>query len=155
MAGPRGTGQAAKLREAIAGDLPEIIESIVRQAKDGDVQAAKLLLDRVVPALKPQQAQVTIEGLANTSRADQARTVVAALGAGEVSPEQSQSLLAGIDVSDIEAGIDVSAALRDLVKGIHNRRAAKQIASDAPLAANGLTVIADNGSRHRKREGNQ
>ena len=74
----------------------------------------------------------------------------AAVGGLSATARELYALLDGDDVADIEAGIDVSAVLRDLAKGIHNRRAAKQIANDAPLAANGLTVITDNGGRHRK-----
>jgi hypothetical protein len=50
---PRGIQTQAKLRESIAKDLPGIITSLVDKAKDGDTAAAKLLLDRVLPSLRP------------------------------------------------------------------------------------------------------
>ncbi|EIC23791.1 DUF5681 domain-containing protein [Thiorhodovibrio frisius] len=50
---PRGSINFAKLRKAIADDIPEILEAMVAAAKGGDVAAAKLLLDRALPPLKP------------------------------------------------------------------------------------------------------
>lgn len=38
-----GTGEVGKLREAIKGHVPAIIERLTAQALDGDVQAARLL----------------------------------------------------------------------------------------------------------------
>ena len=62
---PKGTSQAAKLRQAIEGDLSDIITALVESAKAGDTSAAKLLLDRAIPALRPQQQAVIIPGISN------------------------------------------------------------------------------------------
>lgn len=51
---PKGLGPVQKLRRAIEQDIPEILQGMVTAAKAGDTAAAKLLLDRVVPALKPE-----------------------------------------------------------------------------------------------------
>ena len=58
---PRGTGKADKLRRAIEGDLEEIIKAMVTAARDGDVSAAKLLLDRTIPALKPMDTPLSLQ----------------------------------------------------------------------------------------------
>ena len=50
---PRGTGVVAKLREAIQDEMPEIINALVNAAKSGDVSAAKILIDKVIPSLRP------------------------------------------------------------------------------------------------------
>ena len=93
---PRGASQAAKLREAINADLPEIIKALVRQAKEGDVQAAKLLLDRSMPALKPMQQTATVQGLKGKTPTQQALLVIAAMAEGQLTPEQAQTMLAGL-----------------------------------------------------------
>jgi len=49
---PPGTGVVAKLREAIQEEIPEIIDSLVAAAKSGDVSAAKILIDKVIPTLR-------------------------------------------------------------------------------------------------------
>ena len=43
-----GTGKIAKLRESIAEHMPEIISQMVSKAKEGDAQAANLLVERVI-----------------------------------------------------------------------------------------------------------
>jgi len=50
---PKGTGTIAKLREAIQDEIPEIIDALVAAAKSGDVSAAKILIDKVIPTLRP------------------------------------------------------------------------------------------------------
>lgn len=52
---PRGTSKAQAMRDAIAADVPAILAVLVQQAKAGDVQAARVLLERALPALKPQE----------------------------------------------------------------------------------------------------
>lgn len=58
---PPGTGVVAKLREAIQEEIPEIIDALVAAAKSGDVSAAKILIDKVVPTMKPATAVSTSE----------------------------------------------------------------------------------------------
>ena len=49
---PKGTGTVAKLRESIQEEMPEIIDAVVLAAKAGDIGAAKILIDKVIPTLK-------------------------------------------------------------------------------------------------------
>jgi len=58
---PPGTGVVAKLREAIQDEIPEIIDALVAAAKSGDVSAAKILIDKVVPTMKPVSVVSTPE----------------------------------------------------------------------------------------------
>ena len=91
-----GTGPAAKLRAAIEKDIPEIILTLTAAAKGGDVGAARLLLERVLPPMKAieQAAPITLpEGGTLTA---QGRAVVVAAGAGELSPGQAAQMLAGL-----------------------------------------------------------
>ena len=104
-----GSGYAAKLRAAIEDDLPDIIASVVKQAKDGDVGAARLLLDRVVPALKPVQQAAYIDDLEGKSLSEQGELIVTAMGCGFLTSEQAQGMLAGLaslsrikEIDDIE-----------------------------------------------------
>ena len=56
---PKGTGTIAKLREAIQDEIPEIIDALVVAAKSGDVSAAKILIDKVIPTLRPSHSSVS------------------------------------------------------------------------------------------------
>jgi hypothetical protein len=49
-----GNCKISKLREGIAKEIPEIINALVAAAKAGDPAAAKILLDKVLPSLKPE-----------------------------------------------------------------------------------------------------
>lgn len=49
----KGDSHAGKLRKALENDLPDIIQSVVDAAKGGGMQAARLLLDRSISAMKP------------------------------------------------------------------------------------------------------
>ena len=57
---PKDKTPAALLRKSIIGDIPAIINTLVELAKGGDVQAAKVLLDRVCPTLKPQAMPISL-----------------------------------------------------------------------------------------------
>ena len=92
----RGTSHAAKLRKAIDEDLPEIITAMVCAAKGGDTAAAKLLFDRALPAVKPVQQAIRIEGLEGKSLSEQGELVVVAASKGLITAEQSQAMLSSL-----------------------------------------------------------
>ena len=48
----RGSGEVAKVRAAIAARVPELLEAMMQRALDGDMDAARLLLERTVAPLK-------------------------------------------------------------------------------------------------------
>ena len=90
-----GTGKVAELREAIAGHVPDIVARLVEQAKGGDTQAARLLLERVVPPLRTAEAPAPL-ALAGSTLAGQGRAVLAAVAAGELAPSQGAALLGAL-----------------------------------------------------------
>jgi hypothetical protein len=92
---PPGSGEVAKLRAAIREQLPSIIEKLTEQAAAGDVGAARLLLERVVPPIKAAEEAAPI-ALPDASLTDQGRAVVAAAGAGDLAPGQAAQLLSGL-----------------------------------------------------------
>ena len=94
---PKGSGISAKLRQAIEGEAEAIIKAMIEQAKAGDMQAAKALLDRVLPALKPESQAIHLpELVAADSMAEKARAAIDAAGAGAVSPSAASDLVAAI-----------------------------------------------------------
>ena len=94
---PKGSGISAKLRQAIEGEAEAIIKAMIEQAKAGDMQAAKVLLDRVLPALKPESQAIHLpELVAAGTMAEKARAAIDAAGAGAVSPSAASDLVAAI-----------------------------------------------------------
>lgn len=92
---PPGAGEVAKLRASIAGYVPEIIGQLVEAAKGGDVQAARLLLERVLPPMKSTELAVPL-ALPDGSLTEQGRAVLAAVSVGDLAPGQGAQLLAAI-----------------------------------------------------------
>ncbi|MBM3370416.1 MAG: hypothetical protein FJY46_06660 [Betaproteobacteria bacterium] len=92
---PSGTGHVARLRAELAQQLPGIIESLVRQAKAGDIGAIRVVLDRVIPPLKAVDAPLSLQ-LPEGGFTTQGRAIVASAASGEVSAQEAAQLVAAI-----------------------------------------------------------
>ena len=89
-----GSTPAAKLKKIIADNMPEILASLIEQAKLGDTSAAKALMDKVIPSLKSQALPVSIaaeEGLNH-----QGQAVIAATLAGTIPPNIGAALITAL-----------------------------------------------------------
>lgn len=110
---PKGTSKADKLRQAIENDLNDIIAAMVAAAREGDVSAAKLLLDRTIPTIKPMDTPVVLplgDGLAESGY-----VILSAIGAGQLTPDQGTKLLQGLGAA---ARIEEIAELKDRLESI-------------------------------------
>lgn len=92
---PKGTGEVAKLRAAIADRLPELLDSLMANAIAGDVSAARLLLERTIPPLRPVEMNnpVPIDG---DTIADQGRAVLTAIASGGIAPAAGASIIGAL-----------------------------------------------------------
>jgi hypothetical protein len=86
----------AALREQINEALPDIVRAMVERALVGDPGAARLLVERVIPALRPEERSVTVHLPVDEPLADQGRALLVAVAAGDLSPSQASTLLAGL-----------------------------------------------------------
>lgn len=93
---PPGVGEVAKLRASIAGHVPKIITRLVTAAIGGDTQAARLLLERVLPPVKSTEAAVQLALPPDGSLTEQGRSVLAAVSLGDLAPGQGAQLMAAI-----------------------------------------------------------
>ncbi|WP_426117260.1 DUF5681 domain-containing protein [Massilia sp. PWRC2] len=93
---PPGTSEVGRLRAAISEHLPEIIAQLVNKARGGDTQAARLLLERVLPPVKAVEATVTLELTPRASLTEQGESIVRAVAVGLLAPGQAGALLAGL-----------------------------------------------------------
>lgn len=92
---PRGSGEVAKLRAAIAEHVPTIIERLVAAALQGDVAAARLLLERTIAPLKAAEPAAPLV-LPDGTLTEQGRAVLGAVAAGTLAPGQGAALLGAI-----------------------------------------------------------
>ncbi|WP_395317019.1 DUF5681 domain-containing protein [Variovorax sp. UC74_104] len=93
---PHSTARAA-LRESLRKDVPAILKKLTTLAKAGDVQAARTLLERVLPALKPEAMAVSLPNVAAANGStEQASLVIRAIAMGELAPDIGAQLLGGL-----------------------------------------------------------
>ena len=107
-----------RFNEAIESMIPEVLESVFQRAVAGDMTAAKILLDRSLPAKRPEQERVQIPIKENTAL--NAREVLQSVFDGEVSPDVGASLLASI------TGVLKAIEVEELAKRIEALEDAKQ-----------------------------
>ena len=85
---------AAKVRKSLAEDLPDILTKLIELAKEGDIQAAKLILDRVCPAIKPQTLPINLP--VNGSLAEQGNEIIRATLSGQIPPDIGSQLITAL-----------------------------------------------------------
>lgn len=84
-------------RDALAGDLPEVLRVLVDAAKGGDVQAATLILSRVLPPLRPERQPVTLENIPKQGTAGElAQAIIANAAHGQIAPDVASELIGAL-----------------------------------------------------------
>jgi dihydrodipicolinate synthase/N-acetylneuraminate lyase len=76
-------------------DLPEILAVIVKNAKSGDITAAKSILERVLPPLKAVEVPANLAELTGTL-SNQGQEILRAMAVGSLAPGQAAQLLGAI-----------------------------------------------------------
>lgn len=105
--------KSAVLRQKIADAVPEVVESLIELAKAGDVQAARLLLDRALPALRPTAAPATVD--LGQSLSDAGAAVLRALSAGDIDSGQASDLAGALgSLARIEETVSLAARVAAL-----------------------------------------
>ncbi len=107
---PPGQSEITRLRAAIAEHVPSILEQLVTAAKAGDVQAARLILERVLPPIKAIEQAVELQLPDGGTLTAQGRAVLSAVAAGELAPSQGAALLGAIGALARVTEIDELAA---------------------------------------------
>ena len=102
---PPGISEITKLRKSLMTDAPDILAGLVTAAKAGDVQAARLVLERVLPPVKPIEQAIELELKGNTLT-EQGRAVLRAVSTGALAPGQGSQLIAAIGALARVAEID-------------------------------------------------
>jgi hypothetical protein len=94
---PKGSGEVAQLRAMLKPYLPELLQRLMAQALAGDVTAARVILDRVMPTLKPENLPVYLPDFNPTSPLmQQGMQITRAIAAGEIASDVGSQLLAGV-----------------------------------------------------------
>ena len=92
---PPGRGAVAELRDKLATDVDQIIEVLRAQALAGDPQAIRIVLDRVLPSLRPVELPISLD-LPEGTLADQAQAVVRAAAGGDIAASQAAQIVTAL-----------------------------------------------------------
>jgi hypothetical protein len=116
---PPGQSEITRLRASLAGDVPEILAGLVLAAKGGDVQAARLILERILPPVKPIEQAVALQLPERGTLTVKATAVLSAAAAGDLAPGQAAQLIAALgtlakicEVDELAARIEKLEAAR-------------------------------------------
>ena len=92
---PPGRSKVAELREKLAQDVDAVIRIVREQALAGDPQAIRILLDRVLPSLRPVELPTPMY-LPEGNLAHQAHAVVQAVADGDIAPSQAAQIISAL-----------------------------------------------------------
>lgn len=114
---PVGTSINQKIRKSIAEDGGRLLDAIKQAAFNGDMAAAKILIDRLSPSLKPESDRIQLPALAQDDIGKQAQAIIEGAACGDLAPDVAATLVSAItgkaritELAEIEARI---AALED------------------------------------------
>lgn len=105
------SGKNKELREQLAQNAGDVAEVVMKAALGGDLQACRLVLERVVPALKPVAGTITF-ALDDTDLPTAARSILAAIASGSIPADQGKLLLDG--VAGLSRVIEVAELQREM-----------------------------------------
>jgi hypothetical protein len=92
---PRGSrNKTTELAERLmAKDVEGVVDAVITAAKTGDMTACRIILDRLVPIRRGRPVEITLPPAIDAiGVADASAEVVAAVGAGELTPEEGRTL---------------------------------------------------------------
>lgn len=96
---PKGVkDRRVALRDKLLPHADQLIEMVTTFAKSGDMQAMKIVMDRIMPPLKEEPIQITIPKIESAEDCTKAQAaVVNAVAAGEMLPSEGQVMANLID----------------------------------------------------------
>lgn len=89
----KGLTPRGKFRQQVDDALPLIIDELVKSARAGDMAAAKMILDRCIPALKPTSDGATLKLKAGADLVARGEAIITAATSGDLPIEQAKTLM--------------------------------------------------------------
>jgi len=112
----RKPGSLNKVNRLIRDAAPDVVDAVIRKAKEGDLTAASLLLARAVPTLKAVAPSVTVRGPVQ-SVADLVRALLIA-GVEDSDPHAvAQLIRAAHDASKVIEMTELESRVKSLEEG--------------------------------------
>lgn len=125
----RPKSETTALRQSLADGAAEVVSAILAAAKSGDMQACKIVLDRLLPPLKATAQTVHLALPETASPLDTARAILSAAASGTLAPDIAAQLVSAVGTfSRIEE-----------VEELRVRIAALETATRPPITTNQKT----------------
>ncbi|SEP49923.1 hypothetical protein SAMN02990966_07455 [Rhodospirillales bacterium URHD0017] len=86
----------AKITERLLDQAGAVIDVMLEKALEGDAAAAALVVNRVLPVLRPQSEKVTFTLNADASISKQVEQVLVAISQGEVAPDVGKKIIEAV-----------------------------------------------------------
>ena len=122
--GGRPSGSVNKSLRMLRDAAEAILPSLIEQAKNGDVEAQKMILDRGIPRLRPMSMPETLS-LPDGTLTDQAKALVKLISEGNLSTtvasEIAGIITASARVEEVDQLRDELKTLRALLEGRSER----------------------------------
>lgn len=116
---PHGVGAAAALRRELLSDdkVKPLVAKVYAMAMAGDLVAARLILDRVVPALRAQAASIQVP-LPVGTLTEKALALLEAATGGALAPDVASEMITALSrIVTIEQATELKARLDALELG--------------------------------------
>ena len=88
--------ESAALRKKLSERGIEVVNKVLDAALSGDMQACKMVLDRISPSLRPQVAPVNLETPLPESTSQTARVFIEAAASGQLPPDVASQLVTAV-----------------------------------------------------------
>ena len=122
---PRGRARGSRnratvlLEKLMAGEAEAVTRAVIEKAKAGDLMAARIVLDRILPARKDRSVTFNLPVIVTAADATTASAaILKAVADGDLAPGEAAEIMALIEghLKTIEA-VEVDARLSALEKG--------------------------------------
>ncbi|WP_460164293.1 DUF5681 domain-containing protein [Pseudomonas sp. S2_F03] len=108
------SGQTQAIRAQLAAGADAVTRKVLAAAKKGDMQACRLILERLVPPIKPTSEPVQFE-FDDTDLPSAARSIMRAVAGGQLAPDQGKSLIEGLGaVARVIEVVELQKAVEEL-----------------------------------------
>ena len=111
---------ATKLRESLEGKGQQIAQVVIDAAMNGDMTAAKLVIERILPPLRATDAPVNIEIPEGAGLAGSSWSILNAAASGELSPDVAAKLIQAVgalarvvEIDELQQRIEALEAVSD------------------------------------------
>lgn len=91
---PKGSPdrRTAPFRQKIDDALPDILDTVIREAKGGDMAACRILMDKSLPALRPVDVARPLP-VSGDTLTERAASTIDAVGSGNITVDEAARLL--------------------------------------------------------------